>query len=297
MNTAAGLPLPKLSRGRFAHGLGNLVGQDYIDAWTDEALFNACGVRIVFSERNGGLSEPPYSSLNLKVPGYSDTSQEALCPDPHIAMNRRILASAFGAQDLPLISPHQVHEDTILFLNDASEESLMQARQDAEAGADAVLFSCSDVAALICVADCVPLVFVAPNASFVAIHCGWRGVALHLARKAFLQLMQQSNCEAGDINIYIGAYIHHECFEVSAETAQRFEEEFDASVLRRADGHSGIHVDLGAALRMDLLAAGALDARIADMDICTVCSTEHFFSYRAEDKLTGRQGALVFRRS
>ena len=49
------LPLPRLVEGRFSN----------LTAFTDEALFEACGVRIAFTERSGGVSEPPYDSLNL----------------------------------------------------------------------------------------------------------------------------------------------------------------------------------------------------------------------------------------
>ena len=214
MNTAAGLPLPKLSRGRFVHSVKSLAAQDYIEAWTDEGLFDACGLRIAFTERNGGESEAPYSSLNLKIPGISDTEEETQSPDPHIPTNRRILTSALGCENMPLICPNQVHKDAIVQIDSADSESINQALQAVRDGSVAVLISCDGVAALLCFADCVPLVFVAPNASFVVVHCGWRGVALHLARKAFEQLVQQSSSNPADINIYIGAFIHHGCFVV-----------------------------------------------------------------------------------
>ncbi len=326
MNTAAGLPLPKLSRGRFVHGLAVEVGQDHIFAWTDEALFNACGVRIAFTERTGGASQPPYDSLNLKVPGYSDTLDEPSSPDKFVTTNRRILTSALGCEGIPLISPNQVHKDTVVSVVSSAEASIARAMSEAAAGADAVLVDCTGLAALLCFADCVPLVFVAPTGAFAVVHCGWRGVAIHLAQKAFTQLVSQASYLPEDINVYLGAYIHQECFEVSEDTAAIFVREFGAGVVQESvqelaqnpeqdqvqnpelnpeqvqvqnpvqNGQGAYHVDLGAALRQDLIKVGASENRIADLNICCMCHDDQFFSYRKSAGVCGRHGAFAFQK-
>ena len=48
-------------------------------------------------------------------------------------------------------------------------------------------------------------------------------------------------------------------------------------------------------MRADLSRAGLDLDRVADIDICTVCNTERFFSYRAEGGDTGRHGAFAIR--
>ena len=297
MNTAAGLPLPKLSRGRFMHGYASEAGQDHIFAWTDEALFDACGVRIAFTERSGGASLPPYDSLNLKVPGYSDTMEEPLSPDKFVATNRRITASALGCEGLPIITPNQVHSDTVVSVFSSSEASIARAMSEAAAGADAVLLDCTNLVALVCSADCASLVFVAPTGALVAAHCGWRGVVAHLAPKAFTQLVNHASCQPEDINIYLGSYIHQECFGVGEDTAAVFVEEFGRSVVQEpAQGKQReYHVDLGAALRQDLVNVGANPERMADMDICCMCHEDQFFSYRKSAGVCGRHGAFAFR--
>ena len=55
METTLELPLPHLTKGRFAS----------LEVITDEALFECTGVRIAFTERAGGASEGPFASLNL----------------------------------------------------------------------------------------------------------------------------------------------------------------------------------------------------------------------------------------
>lgn len=61
------LPLPRLVEGRFSN----------LTAFTDEALFEACGVRIAFTERSGGVSVPPYDSLNLGLPCQRQSRKRA----------------------------------------------------------------------------------------------------------------------------------------------------------------------------------------------------------------------------
>ncbi len=297
MNTAAGLPLPKLSRGRFVHDYSSEAGQDHIFAWTDEALYEACGVRIAFTERTGGVSALPYDSLNLKVPGYSDTLEEPFSPDPFVATNRRILTSALGCEGIPIITPNQVHKDTVVSVFSSTEASIARAMSEAAAGADAVMLDCTGLAALVCSADCVSLAFVAPTCAFTLLHCGWRGVAIHLAPKAFTQLVNHASCLPGDINIYFGSYIHQECFGVSEDTADIFVQEFGSGVLREPmqENLSEYHVDLGAALRQDLMGAGAKPERMADIDICCMCHSDQFFSYRKSAGVCGRHGTFAFR--
>ena len=85
------LPMPMLEA-------SNLSG---IPLLTDDALFEACGVRIAFTSRAGGTSEGAYASLNTG--GHVDD-------DPRcVAQNRRAILKAIGADAAPLIVPNQVH--------------------------------------------------------------------------------------------------------------------------------------------------------------------------------------------
>ena len=92
------------------------------------------------------------------------------------------------------------------------------------------------------------------------------------------------------MNVYIGPYIHADCFEVSADLANKFAIAFGEAVVP-----SQRHVDMGAALVVDLLHAGCMRERIADVDICTYCQTDKFFSYRKQAGVCGRHGAFAVR--
>lgn len=295
MQTAAGLPLPSLSRGRFPYAIPNHIVPDFASgsiegevlAYTDEALFEACGTRIAFTERGGGVSVGAFASLNTKD-GLGD-SQRA------VQLNRLAICSAFGDPLMQLLSPNQVHGANIIETCDPTARGFSHAYERGQAGADAITVGCVNLAALLSFADCVPLIYVAPTGAFSVVHCGWRGVASHLAARAVESLCDTAECAPGSINVYIGPYIHQECFDVSADTAEIFKQEFGPEVVYVSEDGSTLRVDLGQALRMELVREGIAPERIADVGICTVCENERFFSYRAQNGVCGRHGAFAVR--
>jgi YfiH family protein len=267
---ATDLPLPVLTRGA-CDGIAMLV---------DGGLLAACGVRMGFTERAGGVSEGPYASLNLGN-HVNDNPRS-------VAANRARLANALGVSHAQLIVPRQVHGVDLVRVSVPEEASVQQRR--AQAGVDGVVVACPDVAALLCFADCMPVVLVAPGGAFAVVHAGWRGVYGRIVPKALDALCHAAGARASDCNAYIGPYIHAECFEVSADLADRFGDAFGSDCV--ADDR---HVDLGAAMRTSLLQAGADPDRIADARVCTVCARDRFFSYRAQGGVCGRHGAFAVR--
>lgn len=255
-------------------------------AHTDEALFGQCGVRIAFTERTGGFSQGPFASLNIKEESDEEWAVES---------NRKALCAALGCSLDSLVIPRQVHGTTLVELLGSSADEVSAARRKADGGCDGIVVSCPGAGALLAFADCLPLVMVAPSGAFAVVHCGWRGTVAGIASKALARLLSLAQCQASQVNAYIGPYIHEECFEVSGEVAQQFEEAFGAGagITTAPNALDKAHVNLGRAVRADLCNAGMDAARIADVDICTACSTDRFFSYRAEGGVTGRHGAFA----
>ena len=277
MGTPLELPLPSLSTGRF----GPVV------ALTDGPLFESRRVRVAFTERGGGVSTGPYASLNLG--GEVGDDPEA------VRENRLRLAEAFGAQGLPCVVPRQVHGDMVLVLGPPQEKGLEAFCALAQEGADALVVEGTGHGALLCFADCVPLIGVSPSGRFTVVHAGWRGVKNGVAVKA-LQALVACDAEAGqpygpsELNVYIGPHIRRECFEAGPEVCRDFQEAFGDDCLAGPG-----HIDLARALTTALAAFGADPRRIVDACRCTVCDNGSFFSYRAQGGVCGRQGAYAIR--
>ncbi len=280
--TTLALPLPVLTKGRFAS----------LDAYSDDALYETTGVRIAFTTRHGGVRTGSYDSLNLgsHVDDTYETVQE----------NRMRVIHTLASRELPLVVPTQVHGDTVLSVDDA--HFLTEVQREAHEGADALIVDVPDVAALLCFADCVPVIAVLPTGRFAVIHAGWRGVENGITAKTIRLMVEaemQNGALDGDVlhcelmagcNVYIGPYIHQECFETGAEVHQRFIDRFGESCVFDAS-----HINLAQALRVQLCEIGIDTRRVCDLDKCTVCCNDEFFSYRAQDGIAGRHGALAFR--
>lgn len=276
--TTLTLPYPSLVEGRSVS----------VPFYTDEKLFNATGVRVAFTTRHGGVSAAPFDTLNVGI----HVSDEASA----VQENRHRILQELKGSTSQLIVPKQVHGDTLVSLDHLDDLDVRV--REAEQGADGVIVEAEGVAALLAFADCVPVIIVDPNASFAVVHAGWRGVDNRIAVKALRMLAGRaalrSDCSLEEYyaqtNIYIGPYIHAECFEVSAELAAHFADEFGLSCLLDER-----HVDLGAALRGQLMQIGVDPARVADLDCCTVCNHDLFYSYRANGGQTGRHAAVALR--
>ena len=77
METVAGLPYPRLSCNRFSFITEDACSRgerETMPLISDDGLFRACGVRIAFTGREGGVSEGAYSSLNLGSHVEDDSS-------------------------------------------------------------------------------------------------------------------------------------------------------------------------------------------------------------------------------
>lgn len=278
------LPDPELTKGRFAS----------ISAYSDEALYAATGVRIAFTAREGGVSEGPYASLNLGSHVKDDIAS--------VRENRHRVLRAFSNEGTSLFVPNQVHGDTVLELGDPENIDASLSSAEAQAitlqvqdGADGLVVHARDAAALLCYADCVPVVIVSPTGRFAVVHAGWRGVDNLIAVKAVRAIARADKAVLGAeaasaYNVYIGPHIGPECFEAGPDVHARFVSQFG-----EACAFDGTHIDLAEGLRIQLEQAGVNRSRICDLAKCTVCENNEFFSYRGQAGTCGRHGAFAVR--
>ena len=264
------LPLPKLD--------ALPLGAHRLSLLTDERLFERVGVRVAFTNRNGGFSEAPFASLNMGDHVGDDLSR--------VQRNRQRVLESLGAGECPLVVPLQVHGDRIVTVGDRAE--VERCSNEARQGADGLAVAVPGVAAALCGADCPLVVIVSPSGRFALAHAGWRGAIAHIASKAAGELSRIGGGDMRTYNAYIGPHIGPECFEVSAEIAQQFSEAYGLAAAPDAR-----HVDLSQAIRADLVAAGMDGDRIVSSGICTKCHSDQYYSYRASGGECGRHSALA----
>jgi YfiH family protein len=227
------------------------------------------GGHVVFSTRAGGVSQGPYESLNLGVMTDDD--------DDRVAENRARLARAAGLAPEQVAMGWQVHGVDLCEWN-AAPDGGGYARPGTElARADGHATGRRDVALLVLVADCLPVALVSPT-RVAMLHCGWRGLAGGIVERA---LATFDDMPAAAIGPGIGP-CH---YEVGPEVLEAFGD---------LDGvASGRMLDLKAVAAAKLRAGGV--DHVHDVDRCTYCEPDAFFSHRRDDGVTGRQGGMVWR--
>lgn len=246
-------------------------------------LLEAQGVRHAFSTRTGGVSPPPFDSLNLGIAGEAKVRDAS----ENLEENYRRLRQAIGCEALERCWVTQVHG-----------AGVCEARRGAgfENGACADAMVSDDPGRVLSVkyADCVPILLAAPGGRAVAaVHAGWRGMVAGVIGAAVERLARISGRNAASIVAAIGPCIGFDAFEVGAEVLAAFAARFgvDAPLRRRDDGKG--HIDLRRSAMLELQAADVAERQVDLTDRCTFTHGYEFFSHRRDGSATGRMAAII----
>jgi YfiH family protein len=243
-------------------------------------------VRALCSTRDGGVSLPPYGSLNLGT----HVGDAALA----VAHNRAALQDALGARPVFL---NQVHGTQMLELAPGTADNQ---------SADGAFTRERGLACTIMVADCLPILLCDRGGTMVAaVHAGWRGLAgvggqgvLEQAHKHFMPLAPVGSAQpAIELIAWLGPCIGPEAFEVGAEVLNAFAAAYPAAAqcFKPLPGGKWL-ADLPALARQRLQALGVSQVFGNDGSPpwCTVGNSLRFFSHRRDRGISGRQAACIW---
>lgn len=173
----------------------------------------------------------------------------------------------------------RVHRDLDL---PGAENGLSQDEADTSQPAfraDGHAVAAPGIAAMVLVADCVPVVLAARGA-VAALHAGWRGLAAGVLEEGVRALRDVGG--QGPVTAVVGPCAGGCCYEVGAEVH---------NALGRPAPANDRRIDLRAIARERLLEAGV--DQVQDVHACTICD-DRFFSHRREAARAGRQAALAW---
>lgn len=250
----------------------------------DHIQIDLPGGSALFTTRRGGVSQPPYDTLNLG-PLTEDDGRS-------LYDNYQLLQELIGGREL--LVGRQVHGTEVSRVGGAGAARFRacadawqigdRTREQQLPEVDGHATTDSTLAAVVTIADCLPITLIAEG-GMAAVHTGWRGLAdgvIASGVRALRELGVESPIAAA-----IGPGIGACCFEVDDDVREEFTR-FGETIL-----HDG-HLDLVTAARIGLEAEGVAD--VHDVGICTACSDpELFFSFRRDDGVTGRQAGVAWR--
>ena len=253
----------------------------------------------LMTTRHGGISVAPFDSLNLR---------DGIGDDPaRVAYNRVLLAEAIGATP---VFVNQVHGAHVVQLT----------RADAFPGAaihtaDASFTTEPGIACAVQVADCLPVLFAAPQGRAVgAAHAGWRGLANGVLEATLAGVCDAGRCAPADVQVWLGASIGPRRFEVGGDVLVAFGALGAVGVFgaAQASGQVDPAAEIPDAAMTDFfpLASGKWLANLPHLARkrlhaagvrsisggvwCTFENPSLFFSYR-RDRVTGRMAAAIWR--
>ena len=228
------------------------------------------GARVAFTTRLGGVSDGPYSSLNLGI--LTDDDPE------RVSRNRRLMADSLGIPADSIAMGWQVHGAEIAEWGappPAGRDGF--ARPGAELQkVDGHATSVAGLALLVLAADCLPVALAAPG-RIAIVHCGWRGLRAGVIARAVASFREPPAAA-------IGPGIGRCCYEVGDEVRDAFADLDDVA--------AGRMLDLRAVADAKLRAAGV--SQLYHVALCTSCRADLFFSHRRDGGVTGRQAGVVW---
>lgn len=239
-------------------------------------LQTVSGLKHAFSTRHAGKSAAPLDSFNLgRHQASAESKADAL-------VNRARLCQVLGMDASRLQVPGQVHSSNVAWIEDCQDLAQV----------DAVATATANTPILLSYADCVPIIIACPVKRAVAvIHAGWRGTTGSIAAQAVKTLVKNCGSKPQNLLAAIGPAIGSCCYPTGAEVAEQLLSTVQdgQDLIRWKDNQP--HPELASINALQLLQSGV--ENIDTCNLCTCCNKHLFFSHRAFNGQTGRQGAIA----
>lgn len=246
------------------------------------------GVEAWVSTRRGGVSSPPYESLNLGFQVGDDPEK--------VVENRRLLFGAFGLSLERSVWCRQVHADGVVVVDAADAGRGSTEEESIVEDADALVTDTPGLTLCVTVADCVPVAIFDPELRVAGLaHAGWGGTVSRISSRTVEVMRERFGCDPAALVAAIGPSIGPGGYEVGEDVIERVKAGFGsraAEILVPASEGKAFF-DLWSANRIDLEEAGVGAAGIEVSGIASDERLDEFFSHRREGGRTGRFLAAV----
>ncbi len=222
-------------------------------------------VDVGFTDRHGGVSAPPFDSLNLSGRAGREVEREA---------NLALLALEFEVGGFATM--RQVHGGDVCIIGSSTT---------AIPTCDGLVTDAQGVALCVRVADCVPVVLADAEAGVVAVaHAGRPGVVADIVGST-IEAMRALGAQL--IEAWLGPHVCGGCYEIPA--SMRAEVSAVAPAAYACTTWGTPSLDIGMAVRAQLDATGCV---VHDVSRCTRESAD-LYSYRRDGGESGRSAGLV----
>lgn len=238
-------------------------------------------VAAAVTTREGGVSKGEFATLNFR--------QNCIDTEENKKENVRRICAAFGTSPEKIVTTTQEHTAVIRKVG-KEDGGTGFVRPRFSEGVDGLITNEKDVTLFTFFADCVPVLLCdTAKKAVAAVHSGWRGTVAKISAEAVRKMQAEFGSDPSDIRAVIGPHIGECCFAVDRPVFDEFLAAFpsDNGFLKEEKGGK-YYIDLSGAITETLRAEGV--EQVEDMEMCTVCRAEEFFSHR---KTGGKRGCFA----
>ncbi len=166
-------------------------------------------------------------------------------------------------------------------------------------GYDAILTNQPETLLTIQTADCVPVLLVdSPRGVVGVVHAGWRGAVHGIVAKSVQKMAERFGADLASLHVAIGPSAGPCCYEVDTPVLEQLAPDLPnaSTILKRTSPRTG-QLDLKELIRWQAVSLGIAEDHLHTVDICTMCRSDLFFSYRREGTVHGSMVSGIMLRS
>ncbi|MBE5781310.1 MAG: peptidoglycan editing factor PgeF [Clostridiales bacterium] len=272
-------------------GYTRVDAENGVTYFTAENLAQTGLVRHGFTSRLGGISKPPYDSLNLSWTRCVSVEETR--------KNVAIACDAMGIKKEDLVVVNGVHgvdvHKAVHGERGMGYESSYRPQVDATF--DGLVTNEKTVCLNTIHADCTPVFLLDPAKKAIGLcHSGWRGTVMGMARNTIAAMEEHFGTDPKDLIAAIGPNIGKCCFEVSQDVVDAIRNGYPDDIVFYTpdEGVEGkYHADLVKLTAYDLYQKGIKAENVTIMGLCTCCEKELLYSFRRDGKQGGAMNSFL----
>ena len=170
-------------------------------------LKNISNLKHCFFSRKNGVSKGIYNSLNCGLGSKDDKK--------NVIQNINIVCKKLNCEKKPIITLNQIHSNKVVCFNNREKV------KDKMIG-DAIVTKLKNIGIGVLTADCVPILFCAPQKKIIGcVHAGWKGTLNGIIENTMDKFLELK-CNAKDLVAAIGPCINHQRYEVGYDFYKKF---------------------------------------------------------------------------
>lgn len=191
-----------------------------------------------------------------------------------------------------VVRPYQTHTDNVKIVKK------IEKLEDT----DGIITNKKEITLITTSADCISFLLYDPVKKAIgSIHSGWKGTLKGIIVKAIEKMVTEYQSKPEDIICCICPSIRQCCFEVDEDVKDLFYNKYKNlknidEIIKLGDKKENkqkYYIDT-VKINIELLKnIGLKEKNIIDSNICTMCHSKEFHSYRADGKSFGVNGAII----